>query len=251
MYQGDLLLQGLIVSTHPAALQAFSLNASTASQLALALGVDAAENYYSAAVSVGDAIGGINRRFFSWATVKLYYSAFYAVRSLLASEGHCLFHVGKKPKWIHSHAGAQMTPALQSTHLTVLRYFEKNYPTHPLVAQPIGTIPALQWLYDRRLEANYTNSGFGEPEAPSHFERISSMGVRRAVEAYMADGASHQFDADHSMLALPLLALKLAHEKLVTNGREIQEEGDRFLKTVAFKDGSGPIPRLRALLNPS
>lgn len=248
MYHADLYLRSVIAPT-TFAVKSFSLTDRVASQLALALGADAVDNYYSAAVSIGDAISGINRQFFSWATVKLYYSVFYALRSLLALDGHCLFHVGTKPKWIRATPGAQPIPAAKSTHLTVLNYFEKNYPSHLLISQPIGTDSALRWLYDKRVEANYTNDGFGEPDIPEHLERIMSIGVRLAVEAYLSDsGNSYLFDADHAILALPLKALHHARQKLTRNGRDITAERTHFLNTVAFRDRLGPISSLHALL---
>lgn len=215
----------------------------------MALNKDAADSYYSAAVSVGDAIAGINRGFFSWATVKLYYAVFYALQSLLALDGQCLFHIAKKPKWIRSLPGAQPIKADKNTHLSVLSYFEKNYPHHLLLSQAIGADPPLRWLYDKRVDANYTNSGFGEPEPPEHFERIISIGSRRAIEAYLSDsGLIYTFDPDHAMLAFPLKTLELTRQKLISNGLQIEEERTRFLQFVAFKDKQGPMAKLQAFL---
>jgi hypothetical protein len=189
-------MQSAIGSTSAVAIKAFTLSATNAAQLTTALNADAIDSYYSATVSLGDALGGINRRFFSWATVKLYYTVFYALRALMALDGHCLFHIGNAPKWIQAIPGSQPGKAARSSHLAVLQHFEKNYPHHPLMAQPIALDLPLVWLRERRVEANYTNRGFGEPDAPEHFEQVESGGVRQAIEAYLADSGGYLFDPD-------------------------------------------------------
>ena len=53
-------------------------------QLAKCLDADAADYTFSSLVSLADALSGIRQGFFSWSTVKLYYSVFYALRAFLA-----------------------------------------------------------------------------------------------------------------------------------------------------------------------
>lgn len=241
-------MQSAIGSTSAVAIREFTLSATSAAQLEVALNADAIDSYYSANVSLGDALAGINRRFFSWATVKLYYTVFYSLRALMALDGHCLFHIGSAPKWIQAIGGSQPSKAAKSSHLAVLQYFEKNYPHHPLMAQPIGLDLPLVWLRDRRVEANYTNRGFGEPHAPEHFEQVELTGVRQAIEAYLADRGEYLFDPDHAMLAFPLKALQLTGREMVRKKLELEEGRSRFLQTVAFKDKMGPIAKLQDFL---
>jgi len=145
--------------------------------------------------------------------------------------------------------GTQPIKAENNTHLAILRYFERNYPDHFLLSQPIGTDAPLDWLYSRRVIANYTNSGFGEPDLPDHFERIVSVGVRQSIEAYLSDSAiSYVFDADHATLAFPLTIMKLLCKKLVMKGLHVELERIRFLRMVAFKDRRGPMSKLQPLL---
>jgi hypothetical protein len=159
VYRSDQFVQKLIAAAGAAPIGGYVLSVTDAANLSQLLLVDATDSYYSAAVSLGDGLSGTERRFFSWATVKLYYSAFYSLQSVLAASGHCLFHLGKKPKWIRAVAGSSPTNASGTTHGTILKFFEKLYISHLLLSQPIGNDPPLQWIMDRRVEANYGTPG--------------------------------------------------------------------------------------------
>jgi hypothetical protein len=73
------------------------LSAIEARKLQSYLKEDAVDYLYSAAVSLGDALCGVTRSLFTWATVKLYYSVFYAMRARLALKGFYLFYIGNRP----------------------------------------------------------------------------------------------------------------------------------------------------------
>ena len=66
------------------------LNPSTAGTLEIELAEDAKSYFYSAVVSVGDAIQGIQREMFSWSTVKLYYAVIYALRAIHAAHRYAI-----------------------------------------------------------------------------------------------------------------------------------------------------------------
>ncbi len=253
MYLADLYIQtSLLPKMKLVGLPTFFLAAPDASQLGTVLQADATDNFYSAAVSIADALAGIPRGFFSWATVKLYYAAFYGIQSLLASDGHCQFHIGPSPRWIQAQSGSQVIKTKGkrgTTHESIFQYFEQNYSGHLLMSQPISSVPSLRWLYERRVEANYRNAGFGEPSVPPHLVEVQAIGVRLAVEAYLTDDQNlYLFDPDHAMLAFPLRCLRFAHDALTLSGKNLEFSRQTFLNSV-FRDKNGPIQRLRSLVN--
>lgn len=228
------------------------LTANEANHIQQVLRIDAVNYLYSACVSVGDALQAIDRTLFTWATVKLYYSSFYLLRSLLALSGRVLTYDGTKPRILTCRAGEQpaaLGGSIRGTHQAVIAYFSKVFPNSPLLSQDIANETPFKWLMHRREEANYGVGRFVDPQCPSHFSTIVRFGVRRSTADYIADKTYlYAFDPDHAMLALPIEALK---QTIAQPGLDITANTDtdsqRFFRTL-FSDKSGPLPDVLALL---
>jgi hypothetical protein len=48
-------------------------------------------------LTISDAIVGIGKRRYSWAIIKLYYSSFYSVRSILCDNGYVIAYIDGRP----------------------------------------------------------------------------------------------------------------------------------------------------------
>ena len=179
-----------------------------AAALGNALRVDAADCYYSAWVSFLDAIHGVNKGFYTWATVKLYYCVFYAFRASLSFDDVCAFHVGRAQFTVVSQAGASPVSCTDpGTHKAVMRTFQRQNPTHPLLSQQIDLQDAPDWFIEKRESANYGEGRFSEPECGAEFDFILANGVRKAINAYLEERTfNFVFDPDHAMIAYPLKA---------------------------------------------
>ncbi|WP_186132867.1 hypothetical protein [Burkholderia gladioli] len=224
-------------------LSTIALNAAQAVALRHALNRDATDYVYSGVVSIGDAVQAIERALFTWATVKLYYAVFYMTRALLASHGTAIFYDGTKPYSWDSVAGAMAVKKDGPTHKVVLTSFKTVLPTSPLLSQPIGAEPALDWLMKRREEVNYATPRFSEPSAPAHFDLIARTGVRKSVSAYLRDDSFlYAFDPQHAILAFPIEALKMVLKPRPTGGVGITlTENDRKYLAGLYIDKAGPI----------
>ena len=227
------------------------LTAPEAVQLQQLLRVDATNYLYSACVSIGDAAQAIDRALFTWATVKLYYSSFYLLRSLLALAGRALLYEGIKPRTLTCRAGEVPAPiSAKGTHQAVIAHFAKTFPRSPLLSQDIGTDPPFKWLMHRREEANYNIGRFVDPQCPAHFTAIVRLGVRRSTSEYVADSTYlYAFDPAHAILALPIEALKqtVAHPDLdiaANTGADTRT----FFRGL-FADRAGPLSGVLHLLN--
>ena len=227
------------------------LTAQEAVQLQQLLRVDATNYLYSACVSIGDAAQAIDRALFTWATVKLYYSTFYLLRSLLAMSGRALLYEGTKPRTLTCRAGEEPAAiSAKGTHQAIITYFTKTFPRSPLISQYIGTDPPFQWLMHRREEANYSIGRFVDPQCPAHFAAIVRLGIRRSTSEYVADNTYlYTFDPAHAILALPIEALKqtVSHPDLDIAANSGADTCTFFRGL--FADRSGPLAGVLQLLN--
>lgn len=224
-----------------------------AQALSAHLQVDAESYCYSALICIADACRAIEDEFYSWATVKLYYSCFYSIRALLALRGHGIFYVNEKPKIIQSLAGQIFRAAIKSesrggTHGLVINMFGVYVPNHLLLSQPIGGVEALKWMKARREEVNYGTARYLEPSIPRWMERISHTGLRKSLNAYIEDTTFlYAFDEDHAVLAFPILAIRSLIGDMAGQGKELSDEDIQFLSK-KVTDESGQIAQWSRLM---
>jgi hypothetical protein len=217
-----------------AVVEAYTCKPADSVTLRPALLEDANDYYYSSCLSVVDGLRGVDVGFFTWSTVKLYYSVFYALRAIMAWNRVMVFHPenagpysmtvapGAHPEWMSG----------KGTHKALLGCFRRLYPTHPLLSQDIELVDGLQWLLDKREGANYVIPRFCEPGIPSHYEKIVDLGVRKATTAYLGpEGSLLAFDRDHSIVAFPLAVLQVAGAAATAiGGAGASDEEVDFLK---------------------
>lgn len=215
-----------------------------AASLSNALRVDAADLYYSGWVTFLDALNGIDKGFYTWATVKLYYSVFYTLRASLAIDDVCAFHVDRSSFTVRAQAGAAPVSSMdRGTHKAVLNSFERENSTHPLVSQQIDLKRAVDWLVDKRESANYGHPRFSEPNCGNEFDYVFTNGLRKTLNAYITEPSFlYVFDPDHAMVAYPLRALQLIGAQIVATGSlGLAENEQTFLKSRA-RDDRGNLP---------
>jgi hypothetical protein len=226
-----------------------ALTTSDAAILLESFHEDARDAVYSGAISIAEAVQGLDRKLFTWATVKLYYSVFYLSRAALGLHGVGIMYRDRKPyAWVAA-TGERPTKLSGTTHKAVLDAFRLYRKSSVLTSQQIGTEDPFAWLMARRESANYKNPKFCEPGVPPHFNFIEKHGVRRPINDYIADD-SHlfTFDPDHAMLAFPIAALKLLFGDLrMSSGGRIPLEDATFLASQVF-DTKGPLPAFQKLL---
>jgi len=213
------------------------LSASEADTLIACLHDDATTLTNAAAISILDAIRGLQLEFFSWATVKLYYSVYYSLRAILAQSRFCLIYDGSKPRTLRAMAGSVCAKAAGTSHKVVITQFTRELAGHWLLSQEIALQSPPEWLMHLREEANYGGE-FWEPDCPKYFEALVSNGIRRSVAAYVND-RTFAFDEDHAALAYPLHALIEARSKL----KPMEEAEAEFVRTRA-RDAKGPLAEL-------
>jgi len=225
------------------------LNGTMALELDKNLKNDALNYLYSALITYAEAIKGIQNGLYSWATVKLYYSAFYSLRSILSTDSVCVFYLGTKGYTINARQGECPTKAAGTTHKLVMSLFEKKYPSSPFVNQQIDMVDAFQWLMDQRELANYKNGRFSEPDVPVIFEKCN-IGLQNLISAYLADNIyGYCFDNDHAMLALPLEIIKKACESIKNNVVFRFNQSDAIYLKKLLRINSKPVGAFQDLID--
>lgn len=184
------------------------LTAVQARSLSAALAEDAKGAIYSAVVSIADAFSSLQRGYFSWATVKLYYACFYLSRAALARRGFCIFYVGKSPFYLEAKPGCSPVSQGGNSHTVVTSLYKRHVLGGVINAQPLDGLHAFDWMADRREDVNYREIRFSDPIVPAWFSNVDTYGVRRLIGDYLADPFLYAFDTSHAMVALPLAALQ-------------------------------------------
>lgn len=208
-----------------------SLTSSEASSLNSALRSDAYSYFHSSCISLADAIRGLEKDFFSWTTVKSYYSCFYSIRAILAINGIGIIYDTKTnqnkntPYVISATAGSCLIKGKGTTHKFTIDLFSRHFSNDPIVNHQIDTKPPLLWLMEQREIANYRNAKFVEPTVPQHFSGIKSIkNVQQAFSSYVNDTADvYTFDKDHAIMALPIKLINKikSHINLSQTDKEI------------------------------
>lgn len=248
MATGDTYVAGFFpAGTSQSNVKFRTLTPLEATALEQALKKDAVDFYFSAWVSFMDAIRGTQSQCFTWATVKLYYSVFYALRAALALDKYCIFHVRRSAFSIRATPGSAPVPSVdRGTHQTVMNTFSREYPGHFLNSQLIDLKEPLDWLLEMREHANYQQARFAEPESGPEFDRLIAIGIRKALATYISDGSPlYVFDPDHAIVAFPLRVLQITGGELLAASVPLglSSEEIAFLSTLA-SDRSGKFATL-------
>jgi hypothetical protein len=232
-------------------IEKYALNNFEATSLLKHLRNDSTSYLYSAIISIADATVGIRNQSLTWATVKLYYATYYALRSLLAMNGICIFYIKTTPTKstpfiLNAFPGNMAKKSnIAQTHKLVLTEFTK-YSIEPLIlSQEIDGKNPLDWMIDKREEANYKNAKFIEPLIPNHFKIIVNLGVRRVIKEYLLDSSYlYSFDSDHAILAYPLKVVQIAYNRINLIDRSLFPKDDVNYLCKLFNDQNGPIPEI-------
>lgn len=242
MHAGDAYLRKIGKAVNHAV-----LSAQEAQILGKALQEDSRDSFQAAVVSFVDALRSVEIGFFSWATVKLYYAVFYALRARLSVSGDCIFYIGKSPRLLSAHPGCATSNLTGTTHKAVLSRFQNTHVGDYFLSQEIGGKLPLDWFVEQREQTNYRSARFSEPEAPPHLRFATTIDRRKMLAAYLSDDV-YVFDEDHAIIAFPFKLLREVRRSLTTQHVSplLPVEVD-FLKR-QMRDRSGSLASVDAVL---
>jgi uncharacterized protein (UPF0332 family) len=237
MSSSQIVVNSIILGTQSSLVGNHALDSADATKLKLALLKDASDHWYSGLASLGEAISGVTKGRFSWATVKAYYASFYFARALLGNKGFALWYLGHTPYSWEAKAGCLPKKLSGNTHDGTLKLFDACRVVPNLCGQQIAFISAADWLIKQRNSANYKDSRFVDPQPTICFRKIAESKLRSCLEAYLADRTwTYCFDADHAILAFPI---EMAKQLRVVSMLEVSSNERAHLRKL-FSDTSGP-----------
>jgi len=213
----------------------FKLNSSKASTFDDLLLSDSIDYYYSSACTFIEAIDGLFKGCFSWATVRLYYSCFYAARGILGTNSIGVFYNNKKPYSLEINQNESPNKESGTTHEVVYKVINRKL-NIPELSQPIAGATPTDWLKEKREEANYKLSKLYDPNMPNHFNYTSSTKLCEAINSYITDIENktyvYSYDESHAAIAFPLLFLKTCKERLSAKGRTLSDPDISYLSSI-------------------
>jgi hypothetical protein len=201
-------------------LSGLSLLKEQAEELSQDLFEDAKDFYFKGVLSVSEAINAIDRKLFSWATVKLYYSIYYFLRASLASQNIVVLR-NKNLYHLKALEGEipQKSPAKNkaSTHESTIAIAKQIIGLSDiLLSNDIDGMSSYEWLKDKRERINYREREFHDPNSPDFLQTISERELHKLIDLYVNDDAFiYCFQEDHATLALPIKRWILTREDLL------------------------------------
>lgn len=215
------------------------LPSSYAAIISTAITEDAAGLLYSSQVTFADAIKGLLSGNCSWSVVKLYYSAFYAARSILASNYISICYPDGRPHSLYCAPNEKIRKETGLTHKLVWKILSRQFSNLNLL-NTIDGIPAHDWITNLREQANYRNAKFPDPALPIFFAEIDKNGVNRSIDAYVADDSFlYTFDPDHAAIAFPLACIANAKRSLETLGKCLDDSDQQHVDICCEAAGIG------------
>lgn len=209
---------------------------------------DACSYYQSSLMSFIDALSSIPEGFYSWATVKSYYSVFYALRARLALAGQCVFYDGTKGRLLGTSAASFVSNVnTPSTHKTVLSRFSSLFPNDFFLTQEIDDESPLLWLVGKREEANYKQARFSEPFAPNHLNYAATTDVRQMLNAYLSEDL-YVHSKEHAIVAFPFRLLIDLRKRLSNQGLQPLGQSEIDFLSRHIMDRTGVITAANSLL---
>lgn len=200
----------------------FAFNNANRSVLQVALMEDCIDFYYKGILSLNEGIIAIETKNFSWATVKMYYSVYYLLRSSL-----CCNQIGfvrKERDAFNFDNNINGSPLANGKpdHMAAIDLFKKYFElTDFLQSNKINGANSYDWLRHQRENINYKYRTFFEPDVPVFWENVNQQCEEDGIEFWLRkylDDDIYAFLDDHAVLALPLKRLLLTHKDLVTKG---------------------------------
>jgi len=208
MLHSDLLACN-ITQTHQISASVFRpISHIEASQLELALCSDAAALAQVAMVSLIEGVAGVAMSRYAWAKVKLYYSSFYSIRSMLMMDKFSIFYIGRSPLLLEARPSESAKKKSGNSHSVAFDVFRQVFRNDIVLSQQIDGICPLRWLDEKRSEISYRTAPYSDPESPPDFQ-LSRGKVRLHFQEYCLDNTYlYAFDSSHSMLAYPIMLIK-------------------------------------------
>lgn len=216
--------------TKPAGLERhrFKLQKNTLDQIVDHIPRDVSDASYAAAISYAEGLNGLINGKTSWSVVKLYYSTFYCIRSLLMLEDIIPFHY--KDHFLldtrdnYFHKGGSSSHHWNWNSLRKIKRLSQWY-------YSADSQQAYENLREKREDANYRHA-FIDPYFPDFLEKKDSD-LSKTFRTYRDDtGFFYTYLSGHFSLAYPTMLLFYLEQEVSSRNITWDEERRRHIKSI-------------------
>jgi hypothetical protein len=201
---------------------------------------DAVGFYFNAIISFASGVNLIMNKHYSWASVQLYYSVYYACRAILGFDK--IIIVRKKGLFsleLKADSSANRSKD-RNDHKMTLSTYKKKYNNYYLLTNKIDSDDFFDWIGGLREITNYRQQVFCEPSYLNIFNGIvselnSGKEIGVILEKYSNNWDLYCFQEETAMIAGPyrLLADAAKKYKLITCRMTIQQR--QYIKSLFVK----------------
>lgn len=203
------------------------LTQNEADLLKIAIKEDALDYFYNAAVSFAEGIDSIYNRRFSWATVKLYYSVFYALRASMASKNIALLvnqGVLRLKLTANEMPYGTNNRKYKSTHKGTINHYVDIYSgSDKLLTNTVDDLNVYEWLEEIREIVNYREVCFEEPGCLNSWE-VFDIALQNGELTNLLtrlqddDNYIYCFQEDYAIVAIPIKQMQQTVKDLMDSG---------------------------------
>ena len=183
--------------------------------------------YYKAILSYMESIVALKSKLFSWATVKLYYSVFYSIKSYLACKDIAILRAERKLFYVKAKENEFIKKCddptdHKGTILTASKLFRNS---DMLLSNNIDNMDVYQWMMKKREEVNYKDLDFHDPSAPDFWSELNNEierhGIKVIVDKMVNDNWLYCFQDEYAVLGIPTKRIMLTVDEIHRHTRNI------------------------------
>lgn len=195
------------------------LNESIAISASQDLILDTKDYAYSGLISIFEAISNFKKNGYSWGTIKAYYSCFYLLRALLAAKNIAIYNRENLNWYVECVDKGLLIKTVASSHVSVIQAFRNQAFSKNILQEEENGRSILDKLQELRVQANYKNSPFSDPEPFPSIQLFSeNFDSRKVLDMYGSNPELYQYDDKHLLLAFPIYLWSLVKTETEKNG---------------------------------
>lgn len=189
--------------------------------------------YYKALLSFMESLPAIENGNFSWATVRLYYSVYYATKATLACRHIAIVRAERRLFYVKARSGESFVKCTDTTDHKASMYTLRNLygSVDKLQTQTIDGKLSYEWMMDKREEVNYKDIEFHDPNPPDFWETIYqdvvNHGIVQVVDTLVKDKWLYCFQDDYAVLGIPIKRLLLTVEDIKNSSLNVIINSDQ------------------------
>lgn len=186
------LQQGLPLDSEEFVFNNLEITPQNVAQMIICQSHDSVSFYFNAVFTFLQAMKSLLNKSYSWSTVQMYYSVFYACKSILGFDNigiirnhglHVLnLRVGEKAKKLKK----------DNDHDQTIQCYKKLYPSSYMMSNNIEDQSFFEWIKDAREITNYRQQVFQEPRALDFlYNSISYLDNKNTLCSYLDEMSSN------------------------------------------------------------